>query len=533
MPPTPMVKRPALKELAQVLLVYAGFALAVTWLFRISGTGASAVIAVLPVLLLAWRQGPLWGTFHALTLFLISGVIFHFSLPPGVPMAPKGPEPFLGLGSWILMAIFCGTLSRTAQRLVKELELRQRLAQELRKHQDSLEATIADRSRELEAARDQLVEAEKMHAVGRLASGLAHDFNNQLTIVLGQTQLLLQRLEDPSLRIHAQRIQDAGSEASELARSLLSFARQGRVRTEPMDVHQLLQEAAAMVRPTLKAQIQLKQDLAARRHHTVGDPGQIKNALINLLINARDAIGRWGTIELQTRDEASADGEPGIRIEVRDDGCGIAPENRDRIFDPFFTTKPEGAGTGLGLAAVRSTMASHGGTLNLESRPGQGSTFSLHLSACEAPAAASEAEPPHPTMAEGTRILLVDDEEFVGEVVEELLTSIGARVTRFHDPTRALAWFHKHADDCALGILDLHMPGMDGLETIQAMHVVNPDFPALLLSGSVLDPGQAALAAQHVRSVIAKPCGLEALQAHIARALAPECKAGWPQEEPS
>ena len=527
------VKLSALKEMALVLLLYAGFALAVTWLFRISDTGASAMIAVPPVLLLAWRQGPVWGVFHALALFLIAGLIFHFSLPPGVPMAPKGPEPFLGLGSWILMAIFCGSLSKTAQRLVKELELRKRLAQELRAHQDSLEATIADRSRELVAARDQLVEAEKMHAIGRLASGLAHDFNNQLTIVLGQTQLLLQHLEDPALLSHAKRIQDAGSEASELARSLLSFARQGRVRTEPMDIHRLLHEAAAMVRPTLKAQIQLKQDLAAQRHHVVGDPGQIKNALINLLINARDAIGRWGTIELLTRDETGVSGEPGIRIEVRDDGSGIAPENRDRIFDPFFTTKPEGTGTGLGLAAVRSTVASHGGMLNLESHQGQGSVFSIHLSVCEAPALPSEPEPSHQAMVEGTPILLVDDEEFVGEVVEELLTTIGAKVTRFHDPVRALAWFHKHADDCALGILDLHMPGMDGLETIQAMHVVKPEFPALLLSGSLLDPGQAALAAQHIRSVLAKPCCIEELQAHIERALAPECNPGLPQTEPT
>jgi len=513
-------------ELGIVLLCFLSYLVVALWAFRQTGTGAVCNMAIIPIIFLSWRHGPFVGTFLAVAFFVVTGATFMGQAAPGEDLAPKGSEPWIGLGLWILISILAGTVSRLAHRLVKELEDRRKLEAELRSSRDHLEVTVAIRSRELEAARDSMIRSEKVQALGMLASGLAHDFNNQLTVILGHAEVLLGRLEAqqqaqgqaPDLARHVRQIRQSGQDASELTNGLLSFVRHGRMRTEPVDVHELLENSLRMVRPTLKPGIHLSLVTNATRSLVCGDPGRIKNALLNLILNARDAVGRIGEIEVVTQDVLEDDTSL-LVIEVKDSGSGIPSEHLARLFEPFFTTKPEGVGTGLGLANVQITAQAHGGRVEAGNRPEGGAYFRLFLPSQEGSVSTAKSTVEVARLPKGTRVLLIDDEEAVGEVLEEMLQLIGADVIRFRDPGRALAWFQRSSRDCDVCIVDLNMPGMDGLETIQALHVVLPELPALLLSGSVLDEAQSTLASKHVYATVAKPCRVEELQDLIGRAL--------------
>lgn len=505
-------------ELGLVLLCFLLYLVVLASLLPIFRTGAISNIALIPIVFLAWRHGPFLGTFLAVLLFLETGATFRAVMPVGESFGPKGSEPWLGLALWILIAILTGTTSRLAHRLVKELDERRALEAELRRSRDQLEEQVAQRSRELEATRDRLVRSEKIQALGLLASGLAHDFNNQLTVILGHAEVLLGRMEDLDLKRHVLQIRQSGLDASALTNGLLGFVRQGRMRTETVEIHNLLEESLAMARPTLRSGIQLQLVKGAQRSLVNGDPGQLKNALLNLVLNARDAVGRAGQIEVETRD--FQDGEtPMLEVEVRDSGPGIPNEHLARLFEPFFTTKPESGGTGLGLASVQGVALAHGGWVEAANRPEGGARFSFFLPSCEGEVRASNQVETAVSLPSGTRVLVVDDEEAVGGVLEEMLQLIGAQIIRFRDPARALAWFQRHPGGCEVCLVDLYMPSMDGLEMVRALHVVDPALPALLLSGSALDEAQTRQAEGHVFALVAKPCRLDELQDVIGRAL--------------
>lgn len=517
------------REFAIFFLILGIYLLTLAWMFRLTHTGASSVLALVPVSFLAWRHGPLRGILLALLIWILTGFLFWWLTPPGVRIAPNGPEPLIGLASWILAAAAVGSISKLTRRLHEELEERGRLEAELRRYQDHLEEEIQARTRELERTQQQLLQAGKLQLAGQLAGGLAHDFGNHLTVILGHAEVLTEKLGDRELHRHIQQIQDAGYEASELTRNLLSLTRPGRVRSENIDVHALLQSVAEMAGPTLKHRIPLDLHLEALRHHVIGDPGQLKNAILNLLINAKDAMPIAGSIEIATREEhleppetSALNVKPGhyLRTDMKDTGPGIPPEHLGKIFEPFFSTKPEGSGTGLGLAAVKSMALSHGGAVSVASQLGTGSTFTIWLPVVDAPVTAGALpETPLCRLPAGTRVLLVDDEELVGEVIEELLQLAGATVIRYKDPARGLAWFRKNPGHCDVAIVDLQMPGMDGLETLAALHAVDPVLPGILLTAGQLDSAQMSLAGTHTCSVLQKPCSLNELQIAVERAL--------------
>lgn len=242
---------------------------------------------------------------------------------------------------------------------------------------------------EVKRLEERLRQGEKLEALGRMAGGVAHDVNNQLTGILGFADLLATTLPPGAEREHARSVVAAAEKAAELPRRLLVFARKGRFRSEPVAIHDLVGEVAAMIAPGLDARIRIALRLAAGRALVSGDPAQLHSALLNLALNARDAMPAGGELEFATsevtipgcRDEAAEGLAPGayLRLTVRDQGVGMTPEVRKRAFEPFFSTKEPGTGTGLGLASVYGTMQGHLGGVSIASAPGQGTTVALLL----------------------------------------------------------------------------------------------------------------------------------------------------------
>jgi len=236
----------------------------------------------------------------------------------------------------------------------------------------------------VEEAQERLRQAEKMEALGQLAGGIAHDFNNHLTAILGCADLLRHRLQDPSLREMADVIANAAGRSSELTHQLLAFARKSPLRRTEVDVHELILEVTSILKRLVDGRIAIQLRLDAPACRVAGDAAQLHNALLNLAINARDAMPDGGLLTFVTElcpAPASEEGSGGrwLRIRVEDTGVGMGEETRKRLFEPFFTTKPSGQGTGMGLAAVYGTVARHRGIVQVSSSPGAGSAFVVAL----------------------------------------------------------------------------------------------------------------------------------------------------------
>lgn len=283
--------------------------------------------------------------------------------------------------------------------------------------------------------REQLLQAQKMEAIGRLAGGVAHDFNNLLTMILGNAELLVHKLERQPLQDFAREIVRAASRAGELTRQLLSFSRKASVKATAVDVNAVIDEAVSLFSRGLDAKLRLFQIRRARATVVQGDAAQLQSALLNLLINARDAMPDGGQLFITTDNVERTDpaGDPGksrrgLEIVVEDEGVGIPDSVRGRIFEPFFTTKGEGRGTGLGLAAVYGCVQRHQGTIEVESREGLGTRFIIWLpTSDQAPTAESETSL-RPSDS-GGHILVVDADTSLRSLSERSLLALGYRVT--------------------------------------------------------------------------------------------------------
>ncbi len=374
---------------------------------------------------------------------------------------------------------------------------------------------------------ERLRQSDKLEAIGQLAGGIAHDFNNQLGGIMGYADLLLHRIDDESLRPYAEKIVLAAERAGELTGQLLTFARKGRYTFAPVDLHRIVGDVVSMLEHTIDRRIRIEQILRARRAIVRGDATQLQNALLNLGINARDALPEGGTITFETESvEIRPEDDPiGLRplppgpylqLRVRDNGVGMPADVAQRIFEPFFTTKTEGKGTGMGLAAVYGTVQAHSGAITVESAPEAGSVFRLLLPA------ASEAEhaPDDPAGADADadggaeRILLVDDEDNIRAVTRELLGAAGYEVDTCADGVEALEAFRAEPERHDLIVLDLMMPKLNGAEVFRAVRAERPDLPILLASGYSLDGDAAPLLEESHTEFVQKPFrGRELLRA--------------------
>jgi PAS domain S-box-containing protein len=382
-----------------------------------------------------------------------------------------------------------------------------------------------------EAARaeERLRQTEKMEALGRLAGGIAHDFNNQLSAVLGYAELLVRGVDDPQLKEHAAAIVRVAARAGELTRQLLTFARKGRTRSEPVDIHALIGEVSAMLGRMLDPRITVRKRLDAPRAVTMGDAAQLQSALLNLALNARDAMPEGGVLTFATDVVSSAEAsgcarEPGddgrrLRIEVSDTGVGMADEICRRLFEPFFTTKVPGRGTGMGLAAVYGAVMHHRGEIRVESEPGCGATFTVLLRLADAAVAAgAPADDATPSAGTG-RVLVVDDDAAVLSVMAQALRALGYRVTTCGDGAAALARYREAWREIDLVLLDVRMPGPGGAAAFAEMRRINPDARAILCSGHPLEDAERRLVDDGCAVFIEKPFTMSALSRAVASQL--------------
>ena len=352
---------------------------------------------------------------------------------------------------------------------------------------------ITDR-RLLEA---QLLQAQKMEAVGQLAGGLAHDFNNVLTIVIGYSRLLLDRGTMPTDSIKPlTEIFTAGNRAANLTRQLLVFSCQQSVTRQALDLNKVTGAIAEMLRRLIGEHITLDLSLSSSPCVAEADAGMIEQVLMNLAVNARDAMPAGGTLTVATEHlaitDAASHGHPGARagdfvgLTVRDTGTGIAPENLRRIFEPFFTTKEIGKGTGLGLAMVFGIVRQHDGWIEVESTVGAGTCFRILLPAVPAAAPVTVQHPSKSAAPNGggETVLLVEDEPAVREFAVAVLRSHGYRVLQAASGVDALEVWKWHGPKIALLFTDLVMPdGLDGVELAALLRKDKPALKVVLTSG--------------------------------------------------
>lgn len=377
---------------------------------------------------------------------------------------------------------------------------------------------LTERNRAAEQRRhleEEIQHTQKLESLGALASGVAHDMNNILAAVLSTSSVLHDRFADePKTREGLATLVRAAERGRDLVKSLTDFSRKGLQEAQVLDVNELMAREAALIARTSFQKVAVKQDLQPDLPKVLGEPGALENALMNLCLNALDAMDPGGTLTLRTRTQ-----EGMVLMEVEDTGHGMPPGVMSRAFEPFFTTKAPGKGTGLGLAMVYGTLKAHGGRVNIESQPGKGTCITLHL-----PAHASDT--PHPeahasalaSSNQPRRILLVDDDELIRDSVPMMIEALGHTVETAASGEEALARLGEGLE-VDLIILDQHMPGMSGLETLERLRPIRPDLPVLLASGFQNKEVEASLKRIPQVSALMKPYTLEEIKAAITTCL--------------
>jgi PAS domain S-box-containing protein len=348
-------------------------------------------------------------------------------------------------------------------------------------------------ARRLEA---KFLRAQRMDSLGVLAGGIAHDLNNILAPILMAVDVLRRKELDEQARRLMAAVETSARRGADLARQVLTFARGAEGNRVPLQLRHLIGEMERMARETFPRSIEVRTDIARDLWTVMGQTTPLQQVLMNLSVNARDAMPEGGVLSLSaenvTLGEPSqkvhplAHPGPYVHVAVADTGAGIAPDVLDRIFDPFFTTKPVGRGTGLGLSTSLSIVSGHGGFINVESEPGRGATFHVYLPALPASVAAGE-EPPaaEPESGAGELVLLVDDESSIREMAREVLEEFGFRVITAGGGRDAIALFRERRGEVRVIVTDLNMPEMDGTALIRAVREMSPGVAIVASSGMI------------------------------------------------
>ncbi len=341
----------------------------------------------------------------------------------------------------------------------------------------------------------QLRQAQKMEAIGTLAGGVAHDFNNILMAMMGYAELVRRSIPaDSPTQTDLDEIVQAGRRATDLVKQILTFSRQNEHEKRAIEVYRVFNEALRLIRASIPSTIEIRHDIDETSGTVMADPTQMHQILMNLCSNAHQAMeGEHGTLEVSVKQVILEEGAkelanpdltlgPYVRLTVSDTGKGMAPELIERIFDPYFTTKEVGKGTGLGLSVVLGIVQSHGGAITVESELGRGTAFHVYLPRCTVQA--NGMNRPGPSERRGThRIMFVDDDHKIAELVKRSLESVGYEVAIFTDPVKALDSVRGSLDTFDLVITDLTMPVMTGLELAAALQEIKPDIPIVLCTG--------------------------------------------------
>jgi len=339
---------------------------------------------------------------------------------------------------------------------------------------------------------EQLRQAQKLEAVGRLAGGVAHDFNNLLTVITGRADLLRDVLVDDERSEHVDEIADAAARAARLTAQLLAFARKQVLEPRALDVTAVVRDVAPLLERLLGEDVELVLRLDARVGAVHADRGQLEQVLVNLAVNARDAMPGGGRLSIETANVSTEPREDGaglgsVRLRVADTGVGMDEATCARAFEPFFTTKEGEGGTGLGLATVYGIVTQSGGRIALESEPGGGTSVDILLPRVACPTVALESPPAVRGPAGAETILLAEDEPTVQKVVVHLLERSGYTVFAAPDGATALQLHEQLSRPVDLLITDVRMPGMNGRDLAQRLRLAQPGLPVLLVSGYAED----------------------------------------------
>ncbi|OGV37655.1 MAG: hypothetical protein A2020_14885 [Lentisphaerae bacterium GWF2_45_14] len=378
---------------------------------------------------------------------------------------------------------------------------------------------------------EQLRQAQKMESIGQLAGGIAHDFNNLLAGIFGYSQALSRKLKDnDALREYSDGITDTAKRAADLIRKLMAFSRKGKLVSIITNVNNSIKEVAAILERSIDKRIKLNLDLNAENPVVMGDPSLLQNAILNLGINARDAMPEGGKLTIATKNtvmrredcqNSSFDLKPGsyIEIVVSDTGIGMGAETQRHIFEPFFTTKQIGQGTGLGLASVYGTVKAHYGAITVYSNLGDGATFNLYLPMAEKPPAGEVLIAEDAIVRGSGCVLLVDDERVIRTTGCELLEGLGYEVLLASNGMEALRVLKDNIDKIDLVILDMVMPEMNGRDCFHEIRKIDPDAKVLISSGFTQFHELNGLFSEGLRGYIRKPFTVSELSKAVDSAM--------------
>jgi signal transduction histidine kinase/ActR/RegA family two-component response regulator len=441
----------------------------------------------------------------------------------------------VGLGAIFLGVVAVQALRQNAaarRRIETEAERAEQLEHAVRERTQELwdaNQALKEEAREREAAEAQLRQVQKMEAVGQLTGGIAHDFNNMLAVVVGGIDLALRRLNGPrrEVMMHLNNAMEGATRAAALTRRLLSFARSEPLLPERVDSNDLIGGMSDLLDRTLGEQIRVDVDLGRDTWPTYVDPHQLENAIVNLAVNARDAMDGRGLMRIATENVTVAANQVGdirageyVKISVTDTGCGMPPDVLERAFEPFFTTKPVGKGTGLGLSQIFGFAHESGGEVGIESEVGRGTTVSIYLPRTEVPApvrlhpAAQRTE--RDVHVPGARILLVEDDPRVLTATVDALEDLDYEPVACSSGEEAIRLFHEQTFD--LVITDVIMPEMTGPELIRYLKLNSTrDFAVLFVTGYV---GEGETEELRGHELLRKPFTVGALATAVSAALA-------------
>jgi two-component system cell cycle sensor histidine kinase/response regulator CckA len=430
------------------------------------------------------------------------------------------------------------------QRAHDELEVRVReRTSDLCRANEALRAEISERRRAEQRIREQAEEktkleeqflrAQRMESLGALASGIAHDLNNALVPILMGSQLLRDDPTNEKQRLAClEMILGSGQRCTQMVRQIVSFARGSRTETTSLQLRPLLTEMVKIVSDTFPKSIGVRCLVPKDLSEIQGDPTELHQVLMNLCVNARDAMPNGGELRFSAENVAPLSDllrsrpevRPGhyILLSVADTGTGIPSELVPRIFEPFFTTKAPDKGTGLGLSTVASIVKKHNGFVEVESEVGKGTKFKIFLPAIQATPAAPKPKTAALPVGQGELILVVDDEKMVVELARTTLENYGYRVITAPNGLEAITRFEAHKDEIRLLVTDTDMPFLDGIKSIEAILEIKPDMPVILASGGTRDTELRLRMNSSRLFVISKPYDVDQLLIGVARALHPE-----------
>lgn len=377
---------------------------------------------------------------------------------------------------------------------------------------------------EQERLREQLLQAQKLESVGRLAGGIAHDFNNLLTVITGYASMLLAESPGASMQSGLTEIALAGERAAALSQQLLVLSRKSITQQRNVDVNDIVREVRKMLYQVIGEDVTIETKLEAAAQWVFADPGQLHQVLMNLAVNARDAMPHGGTIRVETSgvtlDRPGDETRPGnyVRLTVSDTGYGMTPEVKKHIFEPFFTTKPQGEGTGLGLAIVYGIVKQSGGAVEVQTAPGAGTTFRILLPRVE-PAAAVKQSSATKTVASGNEtVLVVEDQEQVRKLTVRLLKACGYKVLEAADASAAMQHAMKPGEIHLL-LTDIVMPGMSGVDLAEQLRELRPSLRIVYMSGYSERVAADRLVIGPDKGYLTKPFSPQALAAKVREVL--------------